>query len=722
MRTCFGRTHEPAPHLRLRLFAVMKIRNRILGSLIAFVFVCLSGQTPCRALESGVVTLVSTGACWNLHDRGTDLGSNWIHSGVDDSFWLSGFGELGYGDGDEATLVSYGADSTNKYITTYFRHEFLAPAPSAFTNLLLRVKRDDGVVVFLNGTEVYRDSLPPSPTYLTPASLAADDGANFITTNVSPLLLLPGENYLAVEIHQATNDDPDISFDLALLGQFSGAAPTLSGAVVGASQFVVSWPGSISAGFVLQSSGQLISNAWSTVTNPVFLSGGMHVVTNTRSHAPRFFRLAVDAQNVAPCQPPIVLDQPLSMFADIGTNITISVVATGTPPILYQWYRNLLPVPGANSPTLALTNVQRADGGSYELAMNGACDGNFSYPVIVTVGGTNEAMSDMFAGRPVYNAVSGMINCSNYFATAEAGEPGHAGQAASRSMWLSFVAPQNGIVTFATEGSAFDTLLAAYHGTNVAGLGLIDADDDQGPAYTSVISFAVTNGESIEVAVDNYPFNAGAFQLSWNMVATTNHVPIILVQPQSLVTPLGSNFTLSVTATNPGPGVLTYQWRHNGSNLLGATLSSLTVSNATAANAGAYDVLVSNTTNSKRSQTAFVALSVGTGRLITVTSSNKRRKCGTTNYYTGVYTNDASGSNRYFSIPSEPAQVLTWTSSGGTVVNYKAWAYRQAPLMALCTATRTSIDPTPLGGGPYNYYFEILIVTPPVTFYVEHSP
>ena len=41
-----------------------------------------------------------------------------------DSTWASGPAELGYGDGDEATTVSYGPSSSNKYITTYFRRTF----------------------------------------------------------------------------------------------------------------------------------------------------------------------------------------------------------------------------------------------------------------------------------------------------------------------------------------------------------------------------------------------------------------------------------------------------------------------------------------------------------------------------------------------------------------------------------------------------------------------
>ena len=100
------------------------------------------------------------------------------------------------------------------------------------------------------------------------------------------------------------------------------------------------------------------------------------------------------------------------------------------------------------------------------------------------------------------------------------GEPAILGHPAERSLWLSYQAMTNGVVTFTTAGSTFDTVLAAYHGTSVNALDLIDADDDHGPTYTSLISFAMTNGEAVEVKVDNYPGSSGAFQLGWTLVPT----------------------------------------------------------------------------------------------------------------------------------------------------------------------------------------------------------
>ena len=70
-------------------------------------------------------------------------------------------------------MVSYGPDANKKYVTTYFRHAFSVSDAVSYTNLILRVVRDDGVVAYLNGTEIYRNNMPAgSITHTTLASAA----------------------------------------------------------------------------------------------------------------------------------------------------------------------------------------------------------------------------------------------------------------------------------------------------------------------------------------------------------------------------------------------------------------------------------------------------------------------------------------------------------------------------------------------------------------------
>src|SRR5206468_2376648 len=123
-------------------------------------------------------------------------------------------------------------DANSKYITTYFRRRFVAGNVSSYTNLLLRVLRDDGAVVYLNGAEVFRSNMPTNTAiaYTTLSSSnvgGGDETTNFFTTLVSPGLLLEGTNVLAAEIHQSSGGSSDISFDLDLLGLRAAPLPFL---------------------------------------------------------------------------------------------------------------------------------------------------------------------------------------------------------------------------------------------------------------------------------------------------------------------------------------------------------------------------------------------------------------------------------------------------------------------------------------------------------------
>src|SRR5262249_2836492 len=159
--------------------------------------------------------LVATGSVWKYQDTGQDLGTAWIAPNYNDSAWPQGRAKLGYGVGDEATVVGYGPDATVKYITTYFRGSFTLSDPSSIRALSLRLRRDDGAVLYLNGAELYRDNMPSGPiNFLTPA-LTSVTGADEFAFFPSPLLettnLVAGDNVLAAEIHQRSGASPDIA-------------------------------------------------------------------------------------------------------------------------------------------------------------------------------------------------------------------------------------------------------------------------------------------------------------------------------------------------------------------------------------------------------------------------------------------------------------------------------------------------------------------------------
>jgi hypothetical protein len=94
------------------------------------------------------------------------------------------------------------------------------------------VLRDDGVIVHLNGNELFRMNMPGGPfTYTTFASTTvggADESA-FYSTNISPAGLIAGTNVLAVELHQSATNTTDAGFDLSLIALAPrAAAPRLT--------------------------------------------------------------------------------------------------------------------------------------------------------------------------------------------------------------------------------------------------------------------------------------------------------------------------------------------------------------------------------------------------------------------------------------------------------------------------------------------------------------
>jgi hypothetical protein len=178
-----------------------------------------------RTTTTTPVIFVAKGSVWKYLDNGSNQGTAWRSRTFNDTTWPSGPAPLGYSDANgqwPATTNSYGPDPNNKYITTYYRRSFTLTDPTLATNLVVSVQRDDGVIVYLNGTGIFTNNLPPSVPigYLTNALSAVGgvDETTFYAQAVSPALLVSGTNVLAAEIHQSGGTSSDIIFDLELAG------------------------------------------------------------------------------------------------------------------------------------------------------------------------------------------------------------------------------------------------------------------------------------------------------------------------------------------------------------------------------------------------------------------------------------------------------------------------------------------------------------------------
>jgi hypothetical protein len=179
-----------------------------------------AGPTPTPTTTPPALdTLVPVGATWKYLDDGSDQGMAWSSPSFDDSSWAWGPAELGYGDGDETTVVDYGPDPEDKHITTYFRHAFTVDDASAYAGLRLRLLRDDGAVVYLNGAEVFRSNMPGGTVdsqTLASACVWESDEEVFWEVVTGSEHLASGSNVIAVEVHQCDPGSSDISFDLEL--------------------------------------------------------------------------------------------------------------------------------------------------------------------------------------------------------------------------------------------------------------------------------------------------------------------------------------------------------------------------------------------------------------------------------------------------------------------------------------------------------------------------
>ncbi len=98
-------------------------------------------------------------------------------------------------------------------------------------SLRVSLLRDDGGIVYLNGTEIFRSNMPEGAVdYLTFSSsvVGGGDETTYFDQQVDPSLLRDGANVLAVELHQVNATSTDLLFDLELAGMvnFSNEPPT----------------------------------------------------------------------------------------------------------------------------------------------------------------------------------------------------------------------------------------------------------------------------------------------------------------------------------------------------------------------------------------------------------------------------------------------------------------------------------------------------------------
>jgi len=180
-----------------------------------------SGNNGNDVVEGKVIDI---GDEW-LYRKGTSAPpSNWISVGFDDSTWLAGITGIGYGDGDDATILS---DMRGNYATVYTRKVISYDGSINITSMTLEIGYDDGFVAYINGQEVARANMPAGqPSFDTLAS-SGHEAVTAVLFNLDGFISLigTGDNVLAIEIHNSALASSDLSFLPRLLVNMEGTPP-----------------------------------------------------------------------------------------------------------------------------------------------------------------------------------------------------------------------------------------------------------------------------------------------------------------------------------------------------------------------------------------------------------------------------------------------------------------------------------------------------------------
>jgi len=131
--------------------------------------------------------------------------TNWRYLSFNANSWSSGVGGIGYGDGDDATIIS-------QCISVYMRKIFPVADTSKIAEAILNMDYDDAFVAYLNGVEIARSNVGVAgtrPAWDAVASLSHDSFS--LDMNAVRTAITNGLNVFAVEVHNTAANNQDLS-------------------------------------------------------------------------------------------------------------------------------------------------------------------------------------------------------------------------------------------------------------------------------------------------------------------------------------------------------------------------------------------------------------------------------------------------------------------------------------------------------------------------------
>ena len=257
--------------------------------------------------------------------------------------------------------------------------------------------------------------------------------------------------------------------------------------------------------------------------------------------------------------PPAITVPPQATTVTEGNALSLSLTASGSAPLSYQWNLNGAPINGATASTYSVPSVTTGHAGTYTVTVSNACGSTTSAGATVTV---NVPNPPNIVGHPLPQSVK--VGSSAFFNVVVLGGTPFSYQ------WRKDGTNINGATS--------QTLLLTGVNTNDAG------------NYSVFVS------------------NSDGSATSTNALLTLLFPPTITTQPQATTVIQGNTLNLSVAVS--GTATFTYQWKLNGVNVNGATSANLSIPNIQAAQAGTYTVEVSNACGTVTSQGATVTVGI----------------------------------------------------------------------------------------------------------------
>ncbi len=181
-------------------------------------------------VDNTITTLYNYGVSWKYWDANSRP-ANWETVAFDDTGWPSANAQFGWGQATPSpnvTCLNSGCTSScpnppggcSSRTPAYYFRKVVSITPSSYTAIRLNLKRNDGVVIYINGTERARNNMPAGAiAHTTYASSAISPGtAENYTVDLSPSFFVSGNNTIAVEIHSDKAKAADVTFDMQIQG------------------------------------------------------------------------------------------------------------------------------------------------------------------------------------------------------------------------------------------------------------------------------------------------------------------------------------------------------------------------------------------------------------------------------------------------------------------------------------------------------------------------